>query len=388
MRLKLLPWEYGVRNLFRRPTRSALTLAGLTTVVLLLLLVVGFIRGLERSLAESGDPQVVLVSSLSAGDNLETSSIAARTGPLLSASLAGVQTRHGVKYVSPELYLGTRVALGEGSATTMGIVRGVTTTAALVRRQVEITEGAWPEAGEVLVGRLAPSKLGCSADALRIGQNVTLEGRPWRVCGTFVAGGAAFESEMWCPLTDLQQAAKRQDYSLVAVTMAPSASVSDVTLFCKERVDLELQAVSEVAYYAALQKHYKPVRMLAWIVVILVASAGVFAGLNTMYGAVAGRVRELASLQAFGFRRLAVLVSLVQEASLLSVTAALVASAIALTLVDGAAVRFTMGAFALRIDSVAVLIGCAAGLMLGVLGALPPAWKAMRISVVEGIKAI
>jgi hypothetical protein len=47
-----------------------------------------------------------------------------------------------------------------------------------------------------------------------------------------------------------------------------------------------------------------------------------------------------------------------------------------------------MGAFALRIDSVAVLIGCGAGLMLGVLGAMPPAWKAMRISVVEGTKAI
>jgi ABC-type antimicrobial peptide transport system permease subunit len=253
---------------------------------------------------------------------------------------------------------------------------------------VQISHGAWPAPGEVLVGRLAASKLGCDADALQIGQRITFEGRAWQVCGTFSAGGAAFESEIWCPLADLQQAAKRQDYSLVAVTMAHGASVSAVTLFCKERVDLELQALPEVAYYAALQKHYKPVRMLAWIVVILVASAGVFAGLNTMYGAVAGRIRELASLQALGFRRVAVLASLVQEASLLSVSAALIASVLALTLVDGAAVRFTMGAFALRIDSTAVLIGCGAGLLLGVLGALPPAWKAMRVSVVEGIKAI
>ena len=30
---------------------------------------------------------------------------------------------------------------------------------------------------------------------------------------------------------------------------------------------------------------------------------GVFAGLNTMYGAVVGRVRELSTLQALGFRR-------------------------------------------------------------------------------------
>jgi hypothetical protein len=53
---RLLPWEYGTRNLFRRPGRTLLTLSGLTLVVLLVLIVVGFIRGLETSLAVSGDP--------------------------------------------------------------------------------------------------------------------------------------------------------------------------------------------------------------------------------------------------------------------------------------------------------------------------------------------
>ena len=99
--------------------------------------------------------------------------------------------------------------------------------------------------------------------------------------------------------------------------------VADVDLFCRERVDLELKAVSESAYYAALQKHYKPVRMLGWIVVALVAGSGIFAGLNTMYGAVVGRVRELATLQAIGFRRRAILLTLVQEATLLACAGAL-----------------------------------------------------------------
>ncbi len=38
--MRLLPWEYGVRNLFRRPSRTLLTLAGLTLVVLLVLIFV------------------------------------------------------------------------------------------------------------------------------------------------------------------------------------------------------------------------------------------------------------------------------------------------------------------------------------------------------------
>src|SRR5438093_6815233 len=93
--LHLLPWEYGIRNLFRRPGRSALTLAGLTLVVLLVFVVVGFIRGLEASLAVSGDPQVVLVHSLGASENVENSSVPGRTEGVLTASLAGIQRRPG-----------------------------------------------------------------------------------------------------------------------------------------------------------------------------------------------------------------------------------------------------------------------------------------------------
>ncbi len=112
---RFLPWEYGVRNLLRRPTRTVLTLAALSMVVLLIFVVVGFIRGLEKSLAESGDADVVLVYSQGAEENIENSAIEAGTPTLLAASLAGVQRRFGVPHVSPELYLGTRVQTEENS---------------------------------------------------------------------------------------------------------------------------------------------------------------------------------------------------------------------------------------------------------------------------------
>jgi putative ABC transport system permease protein len=387
-RLRLLPWEYGIRNLLRRPTRSALTLTALTTVVLLVLVVVAFIRGLERSLAVSGDPRVVLVYSIGAAADIENSAIPARTAALLSASLDGVENRFGSSYVAPEMYIGTKVQATSDSPGMFGIVRGVTPATPLLRRQVQMLEGQWPGAGEVLVGRLTAAKLGCDPGLLELGQTVHFDGRKWRISGRFSAGGAAFESEIWAPLADLQTATKRQDLSLVAVGLAPNASPPDVEMFCKERPDLELQAVSETAYYASLQKHYQPVRMLGWVVVVLVAGAGVFAGLNTMYGAVVGRVRELSTLQAVGFRRRSIAISLIQEATLLSMTASLLAATIALVLVNGTAVRFTMGAFALRVDSMSLLVGCGTGLLLGFVGAVPPAIKAMRFPIVEGLKAI
>jgi len=385
---RLLPWDYGVRNLLRRPSRSLLTLAALATVVLLVLVILGFIRGMEKSLAVSGDPEVVLVSALGSEGAMEMSAIPARTPGLLSASLKSVRRCYGVHCASPELYAGTRVTVGGSDRSLLGVVRGVTAAAPLVRRKVRIVAGTWPGPGELLVGRLAAVKLGCRDEELALGQTVNFEGRAWRVSGRFVAEGSAFESELWCPLTDLQQATKRQDLTLVALLLAPGASPAEVSLFCKERVDLELQAMKETDYYGLLQRHYRPVRMLGWLVTALVAGAGVLAGLNTMYGAVAGRVREMATLQAVGFRRGAILVSLVQEAALLASAGALVAAALAMGLAHGAAVRVSMGVFPLSIDGTTILLGCGAGLLLGVLGAVPPAVWVMRLPVAESLKAI
>ena len=357
-------------------------------MILLVFVVVGFIRGLQRSLEVSGDSDVVLVYSVSADENIENSAIAARVPSLLTASLQGTWSRFGVDHVSPELYLGTRVRVGESEKSGLGLVRGVTRTAPLVRRGVALTDGTWPGAGEVLVGKLAAAKLGYDPQQLAIGEQIEFEGQRWRISGQFSAEGAAYESEMWCRLADFQQATQRQDLSLVSMLMSGDASPTEVQLFCKERTDLELQAVPEVEYYQSLQQHYRPVRWLAWFVVVLVTGAGVFAGLNMMYGAVAGRIREIATLQAIGYRRRAVLLSLIQEGVLLSAAGSLLAGAIALVALNGLAVRFTMGAFALRVDSTALLVGCGVGVALGVLGALPPAIKALRLAVAESLKAI
>jgi ABC-type antimicrobial peptide transport system permease subunit len=387
MFFRLLPWEYAIRNLFRRPLRTGLTFIGLATVILLVFVVVGFIRGLEQSLVVSGDPDVAVVFGLGMGENLEYSSIELSTGDIIAASVEGIKERYGKKYVSPELYLGTEMTVEGRSQPEMGLVRGLTQSVLLVRRRVELEQGEWPKTGEVIVGRMAATKLGAGADELSIGKALRFEGRDWKISGTFTAGGAAFESEVWCRLDDLQQALKRQDLSLVAVTLAADDYFSNLELFCVERLDLELQTMPEVEYYATLQKDYGPVRMLAWLVVLLVSGAGIFAGLNTMYGSVVGRIRELASLQTIGFVRRAILVSLIQEGIVLAAAASLVATLVALLFVNEAAVRFTMGAFSLRIDEIAVLIGCAVGLMLGVIGAIPPAIRALRMPIVDGLKA-
>jgi len=395
--MRLLPWDYGVRNLGRRPVRTALTALGLALVVFLLLLVVGFVRGLELSLQQSGDAEVVLLHNANSAENLENSSVADEAQALARTEFAAHLVKYGdVPAVSPELTVAGRVGAGEGGGKpALAVFRGVDLDRVfLVRRQVALVEGALPGPGEVMVGRLVPAKLGVSAADVAVGRSVTIEGKPWRVSGRFSAPGTLLEAEMWCRLPDLKSAMKRPgDVSVVAMRFDPAGDPAKqlgyVDYFCRNRrPDLELMGSREAEYYASLRKHYAPMRALAWLLVGLVAVAGACGAANTMYAAVAGRVREFAALQAIGFPRRAIALSLLQESVILAAGATLAAAALALALAQGVAVRFTMGAFTLQIDRTALLVGCAAGLGLGVFGAIPPAVRAFRMPIPDALKAV
>jgi putative ABC transport system permease protein len=394
--MRLLPWDYGVRNLLRRPLRTALTALGLMLVVFLLLLVVSFVRGLDTSLQNSGDEQVAMIHSIAAADNLENSSISDQVPMLIRAELSEVvMQREETPALSPEfLTTSTIRPADEHGAAQLALFRGVRPEVFLVRRKAYLTGGRFPKAGEILVGRLAAAKLGVPTDDLAVGKTLAVEGVAWTISGHFAAPGTLLEAEIWCPLDDLKQQMKRpNDVSLVAFRLNPQGNRKEqfdqLDYFTRVRHrDLEIGASAETEYYSSLQQHYGPLRGLAWLLVVLVSVAGACGAINTMYAAVAGRVREFAALQAVGFSRRAIGLSLLQESVLLAALATLVATGLAMLLLQGMAIRFTMGAFALQLDHLALLIGCGAGVGLGVVGAVPPALRAFRLPIAVALKAV
>jgi putative ABC transport system permease protein len=117
---------------------------------------------------------------------------------------------------------------------------------------------------------------------------------------------------------------------------------------------------------------------MTWITAILVALGAVFGGLNTLYAAFSARIREMATLQAVGFRRPALLFSLLTESLLATLLGALLATLLALTLADGITVPFSIGTFVIDISPSVLAVGLVGGLALAVIGALPPAWTCLR----------
>ncbi|HOD81905.1 MAG: FtsX-like permease family protein [Planctomycetes bacterium ADurb.Bin126] len=385
--MRVLPWEYAVRNLMRSPLRLALMVFGSALVVSLILASAGFVRGLRASLGGSGESDNVMILGAGSEESVERSEIKLAVASIVQGSVPGLKTTLGQAHVSPEINFQIGVQESPDAPARPASTRGITPAAFLVHRRVRIVEGRTPLTArdEVLVGRLAASRIGLSDDQLTVGRKLYFDNRPWTVVGIFEAGGTIMEAEIWAPLTDLLVAAKRETISAVVVTM-DKADFGDLDLFAKQRLDLELVAMPEREYYAGLSAFFSPIQAVAIITAGLIALTGLCGGLNALYAAFVARVREMGTLQTLGYSRLSILLSLIQESTLASLGGALLAALLGVLVLDGLAVRFSLGAFGLRIDSYILVLGLLSGLALGVLGALPPAWRCLRLPITTALK--
>ncbi|MBI5252257.1 MAG: ABC transporter permease [Desulfomonile tiedjei] len=387
--MRLLPFDYAVRNLGRSRTRLVLTIMASALVVLLVLTAAAFVRGMANSLVNKSAGNNVILMAAGSEESLERSQIPGSTAGIVAASLPGIKNRFGVTYVSPEIHAAIIVKDDkEGSRSWHAVVRGFLPEASLVHPRASVIQGRMPKPGkdEIMVGGLAAEMMGVPDSRVAIGQSLWFDNRRWNVVGRFTARGTVLDCEIWVPLTDLQVATKRETVSCLVVTL-DDAEFADVDAFTKQRFDLGLTAISETDYYASIMKFYQPVHAMVWTTAFLIGLTGLFGGLNTMYAAFAARVRELGMLQSLGFPRRAIMISIIQESLLTSATGTLIGSMLGMLLLNGRAVKFSMGVFQLVVDYRVLLLGVAAGLIMGVLGAMPPAWRCLRLPIIEALKA-
>lgn len=389
--MRQLPFQYALRNLGRSRVRLLASLFGSSMVVLLVLASGGFVRGMQLTLSEHQPLQEnVMIIGTGSEEGVERSQIAASTEGIAAASIPGLKESAGVIYASPEIHAALPLREERGSsAERPAVMRGVRPVSLLVHPEIEITEGRMPRPGEdeLMVGALAATRLGLPNARLALGSTLYFDDRVWTIVGRFTAPNTVMDAEIWLPLSDLQIATNRESSLSCVIVSLDGASFGDVDLFAKSRLDLEITAIRESDYYASIGAFYAPIRIMILVTAALIASGGILGGLNTMYAAFAARVREVGMLQALGFTRAAIVMNLTEESVFAGACGAILGAVIAILLLDGLAVRFSMGAFALTIDAPVMLIGVLGGLFVGVIGALPPAIRCLRLPMTEALKS-
>jgi putative ABC transport system permease protein len=417
--MKFLPLHYAARNIGRSPLRLALTAGGGAIVVFLVVSAVASVRALDRGIRASGTEGNVMLLGAGSEESVERSEISASTPGVLAASVRGMKSLGGAAFISPELHVPLPLRRADqpaatGNARDLVMVRGVEPSAFMVHPQARLSIGRLPEIGraEALVGRSLADRLGIAdthvrndhvtanpSHATNFSENssnsnsanstapeILLDDIPFTVTGIIDAPGVAIDGEAWLPISDLLVLTKRQTIS-VAVISLDSADIGDVEMFAAQRPDLELTAIDEPAYYAGLAKFFRPVQILIAVSALIVALGAMLGGLNALDAAFASRSREIAMLQVLGYSRAAVVANLIQESMITVATGAIPALLIAVFLLDGLGVRFSMGIFSLRVDAACVASGLAAGLLLGLIGSVPPTLRCLRVDIPSALKS-
>lgn len=386
----------AVRTIPARRGAALATVFGIAGVVAVFVAVLSIGEGFRKALRTAGSPDNAMV--MRAGSDSEMMSVLLRDAVEIVAQAPGVAR-------GPALPGGPPVALSSGelfvvvdvpkrsTGTTANVpLRGVQPAAFATRRDLRITSGRAFEWGrnEILVGEGAQKQFA----GLEVGSRLRWGQNEWTVVGTFSAGGALWESEIWTDAAVLQPAYRRGNSFQTVIAKLESREAFDRfkdALTTDPRLDV--QVLRESDYYANQGRTLTAIiRGLGVTVSVLMAIGAVFGALNTMYSAVAARTREMATLRALGFGRGAVVVSVLAESLLLALAGGGLGALGAWLAFDGYRTStlnwdsFSQVTFAFDVTAALLVQGTVFALVMGFLGGLFPALRAARLPVTAALR--
>ena len=388
--MKSIPLAYSARNLWTRRLTTVLTAGGMALVVFVFAAVLMLDAGLHSALVASGQYDNVVVTRRSAGN--EVQSTVDRTQAAIVESQPEIAIgAGGVRMVSKEtVVLIAQPKRGTGVPTNI-TVRGVGEVGLALRPQVKITAGRMfrPGSTEIVVGRSIAERFAGTG----IGESLRFGGRDWTVVGTFDAGGAAFDSEIWGDGEQMMQSFRRQAFSSVIARLVDASRFDDFKRRLESDPRFTVDVKRERVFYEEQSEMMSNFISYLGLTLSVIFSIGAMIGaMITMYAAVANRTAEIGSLRALGFRRGAILAAFLAEALFLALLgwAAGLALASLMQFVHISTMNwqsFSELAFSFVLTPKIVWQTFAFAVAMGFAGGVLPALRAARLKIVDALRA-
>jgi putative ABC transport system permease protein len=270
-------------------------------------------------------------------------------------------------------------------------LRGAGPNALALRDGMKLVAGRMFQSGrhELIVGRASQKQFA----GLQLGSTLHLADSDWRIVGVFEATAAAVESEVWADLGALQSAYKTGN-RVSTLRLRPSGDTGATRILQRLKADpnLGIGVQRERDYFqGSINGLFATMRFFAYPVLLVMAIGAVFAALNTMYGAVAARTREIGVARSIGFGGVAVAMGVLVESVLLSLVGGIVGVVAIRLSLNGMQTNTnffgdTQFAFNLLVPPALMLQGVLWAVVIGLLGGLLPAMRAGRLPVVEALR--
>jgi putative ABC transport system permease protein len=388
-RLALAAARIGIAGLPQRWGASMVIVIGIAGVVAVLVAMLAMGEGFKATLDRTGGDDSAII--LRGGSQAETNSVITRDQVPLISSLPGIaRGADGKPLASPELSQVVNLPSRSDGTDANVQFRGVGPAAWALRSDLKMVEGRrfTPGLRELVAGRGAQQQF----NGLDIGRQLKLGNQVWTVVGIFAAGDS-HDSELWADADVLGPAYQRQAFQSVTVKLDGKTGFKQLkaALAADPRLKLDVQTTRD--YYSKQSEQLnKLIRILGIVIGSIMAIGAVFGALNTMYAAVAGRAREIATMRALGFRGLPVVTAVMLETMLLALLGGLLGAGIAWLVFNGYTVstlgsNFSQVVFQFKVSPELLWTGLKWALGIGLVGGLFPALRAARLPVTEALRA-
>jgi putative ABC transport system permease protein len=397
----------NVRNIPERWASSLVAVVGIGGVTLVLIAVLSIAAGFREALELSGSNDVGVV--LRSGATNEMSSGFGQQQVTLISDAPGIRRDEKNRpLVSAELYVLTDGKL-KGKETSANLpFRGVSPAAPLLRKAFKVEQGRMMREGtnEIMVGKGVAANYEINVgttdqpryEPMQVGKTVRWGNADWVIAGIFSDDGGVAESEAWADVRLVQSVWNRgASYQSVRarLTDESEATFKKFKDALTKDPQLQVDVKREPEFYAEQQKVMSTLINGAGVVfAIMMGLAAIFAAVNTMFNAVASRVREIATLRAMGFGATPVIISVLFEAILLGAAGGLLGGLLAFIFLNGMQSStmnfqtFSQITYAFTVTPQLMVTGIIYGLILTFIAGILPGIRAARMPITTGLREL
>ena len=380
----------NLRSIPQRLGNSLVIVVGIAGVVAVLISVLAMSLSFRATVNADGRDDRAIVLTRDATTEYASS--------LSRENVAAVMNASGIKHdardrpmVSAEVILVAPVARRRDLSDVNVTLRGVGEQYFVMRPELTLSSGRMFRAGnqELLVGVSARGQF----TGLEIGNQVRLQDGDWTVVGSFEGGQGSRETEVIADAHTVMSAYKLEAFNSVSVMLESESSLTKLkeTLAQDPTITVDVRAEPEYLATASTSVN-RMLRIAAYAIGSIMALGALFAALNCMHSAVAGRAVEIATLRAIGFAPTALAAAVLIEALLLALLGAAIGVAIAYAAFNGTTISTLGGAlwdsqlvYTMSISPSLVFIAIMLACALGLFGGLLPAIRAARSNLADAL---
>jgi putative ABC transport system permease protein len=380
---------YNLRTIPERKGSALTAAVGIAGVVLVLVGVLAIAAGFKRALTSTGSKDIAIV--LRAGADTEMNSGLTREDTRLISDAPGVARGAAGPLASAELFVIINLPKRSTGTDANVPLRGVSASSFDVRGNIQLVQGRKFETGknEIIVGTGAARAFA----GLDLGNEIQIGANRWKVVGTFSGGGGSAESEIWSDADVLQPAYHREGFQSVYARLNSPATFSQFKDALTTNPQLKVKVVSLDEFFAEQSTMVTDfITTIGVSIAAMMAIGALFAALNTMYGAVSARTREIATLRALGFGAGPIITSVLAESVAVALVGGALGAAGAWLAFDGYQAStinwqtFSQVTFAFAVTPALLVTAIIWASILGLLGGLFPAIRAARLPIAAALR--